>query len=200
MGTCLPLPSEESLCSEAQLGCKSICALWRSCQVKDAHTTSDPRGISVAENLALSRAFAKLFDCLVKSGFYCWPHTHVLCGHVKDKLVTEQASLPRCLFTCVRASLSAQVMPMPGPFNRSWKKLGVTPPSAHFLLLPPSFLFKFKWAPCSFKAVYFPANVMVFMIVRREQSCSVCLLPDVPSELSVSAHSEASQLQGEVGV
>lgn len=40
---------------------------------------------------------------------------------------------------------------------------------------------------------------MVVMIVRKEQGCRVCLLPDVSSELSVSVCSSASQVQGEVG-
>lgn len=126
--------------------------------------------------------------------------THVLCGHVKDKLVTEQPSLPCCLFTCVHASLSARVMPMPGPFNTSWNEVGMTSPSTQFLLLPTLSIFKFKRTPCSFKAVYSPANLMVFMTVRRTQRCSVCLLPDVSSELSVSVYSQASQLQGRWGL
>lgn len=57
-----------------------------------------------------------------------------------------------------------------------------------FLLLPPKFVFKFKWAPCSFKAVYLPAKVMVFMILRREQIIRVCLLSDLYSKLSMCVY------------
>lgn len=49
--------------------------------------------------------------------------------------------------------------------SRCLKKAGTTSSSTCFLLLALSFVFKFKWAPCSFEE---PAKVRVFMILMGE--------------------------------
>lgn len=58
--------------------------------------------------------------------------------------------------------------------KRSWNSFSMC-----FLLLLPLFIFKFKWTSCSFKAVYLPAKVTFFMVLRREQILRVGLLSDL---------------------